>query len=625
MTPTAAQIETLLSDGLSRREAALRLGCSAATVDRVLAGPAPDAGLSRIGRPPVADQLSPDVIAQVRAEALAMSTAGRSPSPALPFALMALHEPERLPAGLRERALRRKPLPRSILTRVCQGLTGDARAEMRGDKFAKLNTVASPRDNTYIDADGARQDIRGGDFYVADDMTSNIPFWREGDDPSDPCTARWGVAPSRAQVLAVADHGTLRFIGHTIWANPAQSYNTYSVLWLYRQVFRDAGKPRLGMKHEHGIWAGDGVVKPLRSLGLHVEFAQSAKGKRIEMMFDKLQTLMSRHFRYRGIDLGRLRGEFQESNKRWLDIRAGKVDPRAAGLPHISEVSAAIADAFADYNALPSNGEILRGLSPDEAWERDMGRAAPLARLSDREEWLLMPQCSEVSLRDGLAKCRFKTFGEAVWWYGNAELFSHLGPGYRVRLRFDVADPDRAAVYSLETAARKVKTRGWLLDHVPACADLGWTPGQLGAVIPPGEFLGHAELFQRAPSFVMSAWAEHRKGHDYRKLYRRCTRALFRGAAGGKVDERHDGAGNSTRIEGAHAAPSKRGTAPAEAAAIIAAAERVTPAPPAGAPVRVTQVARDTPAAPSPAGRVDDAEALTRRLYGAPEDIFASP
>jgi hypothetical protein len=481
----------------------------------------------------------------------------------------------------------------------------------------------TPRDNSYIDADGQRVAMLAGDFFNADDMHSNIPFWTEGDDPGEDSVRAFGVRVARAQILAAQDFSTLRFLSHTVWAMRTDGYGSYAILWFFKRLMADVGVPRRGWKLEHGAWASNAVREALAALGMHVEHAQTAKGKRIEMSFHQLQVIMSETFRGRGLDLGRLRGEFQDSKKLWLDMRAGKIDPRTVGVPHISELSAAVAEAVELYNNKVSNGELLHGRSPMQAWEEDFSAvaAAPLRKLTAAEEWLLAPQKSTVSLRDGLAKATHKTFGQATWWYANAELFAALNRGYKVTVRFDVADPARAAIYSAEGSTERKKSRAFLLQQCPDIFAGRWTPGQLQSLVAEGEFLGYADLFQRAPAFVMAAWENFSQGHDYRKRYVRCVRAIYRG--GSLSDERHDGAGASRRLEGAVAAPvldaepvagqvAVPGTS--KAARVAAEAEEAVRSSGAEAPMHRQA---GMPALPS---RAAAATRLTQRLFGSWDD-----
>jgi hypothetical protein len=513
--------------------------------------------------------LSEEAVSTVRALAVASTTPRRMGSTPVAgaFYVAAGTRPGLLPAGLEERVLAGGRLPPSVVRQVREGVTGDVHLRARGAKRAALDTVMTPRGNTYVDERGREVVMLPGDFYNADDMHLNLPFWSECSDESDPCAARWGCRVGRAQLLCAQDMASGRIIGHTIWAARSDAYGTYAILWFFRRLMGDVGKPRRGWKLEHGAWASRQLREALGALDMHVEHAQTAKGKRIEAVFGRLQTIMSMLAAGSGLELGRLRGEFEEGKRLWLDMRGGKIDPRSRGVPHISEMSALVERACALYNARVSHGELLRGVSPDAAWEAGVaGRA--LAPLTEREGLLLLPQCSDTSLSGGLAKCRHKTFGADVWWYGNEALFAALGPGYKVRVRYDVAAPDEAAVYSRETSEARMKTRGWLAGQVPGLAEaLGWTEGRLYGPVGPGEYLGRVMLQQRAPAFVMAQWEKWRAGHEYRKAYHKCVRALYRGATH-LADEAHDGRGGSERVEGAHRA--------ASAGAIMAGADENT-------------------------------------------------
>jgi hypothetical protein len=296
----------------------------------------------------------------------------------------------------------------------------------------------------------------------------------------------------------------------------------------------------------------------------------------------------------------------------------------------MSEMMEIVRLSMEDWNETVSHGTILRGRSPQAVWDEHRATDAPLRALDEETVWRLRPGVTECALRDGFAASRSKVFGADGAFYSNAALFSALGYNYPVELRYDIADPARAAVFAGRKATGKI-TRERIAQFCPEWAEARrWTPGQMQACVAPGEWLGMADFVIRQPGIVLAEWSRHRDGHDSRRARIRYASAQYQTIHGkGRVPgvtrrETHDGHGNSLRID----MPAKPGAAPADADAIIAAAGRATPlpAPPdAGqpAPVDTPRITRVQGAAPSRPARNADAEALTRRLYGAPEDIFA--
>jgi hypothetical protein len=298
----------------------------------------------------------------------------------------------------------------------------------------------------------------------------------------------------------------------------------------------------------------------------------------------------------------------------------------------MSEMMEIVRLSMEDWNETVSHGSILRGRTPQAVWDEHLAADAPLRALDEETVWRLKPGVTECALRKCYAASSSKVFGPDGAFYANTDLFSALRHNYPVELRYDIADPARAAVFAGRTAAGKV-TRERIAQFCPGWAEArGWTPGQMQACVAPGEWLGMADLALRQPGIVLSEWHRHRDGHDSRRGRLRYASAQYQTIHGkGRVPgairrETHDGRGNSLRID----LPAKRGTAPADADAIIADAGRVTPlptTPDAGqpAPVDTPRITRVQGAAPSRPARNADAEELTRRLYGSVEDIFASP
>jgi hypothetical protein len=579
MTPLQQQITALADQGLWPWEIAARLGCARSTVERALAGPVPGGGCA--GRPAAFPPLTPEAVAA--AAALALDTTqprdalrGR-PRVALALRSLAAHKPGLLPPGLAERLLAGRPAPDAVARQVAQAAGADAARLLRNPR-SLLGITHTPLDNTWVDRDGIRREKRFGDWFVADDMTLNFPFWTEvgdrwwelagtaggGDAGHDDrgCRERFGLRVARAQFLAFMDCGTLFFLGNSLWSQATDAYGGYAIMWTAAQVLAAHGKPRGGFRFERGAWKSAHVVEPLARIGCPVINAQSANGKIIEGRLNVLQDIMAARMRLLGLGrlhLGKNRGEFTEGKKLWLDMRAGKADPRAHGVPHISEMQRILGEVMDEHNRTISRGKTCLGRAPEELRAAHLAADAPLAPLSGEDRWRLMPGVAHPSLRDGLARVRSKVFGPDGVFYSAPALFSALGRGYPVEVRYDIAGPDHAAIFSDDPSSRI--TRGHAAAADPAYAALCAAAGRsLSSGIVPGEFLGVAKMAAKMPGEVLADWAEHRAGHDRRKDYMRHARAAFqavlgRGRRGGLVDERHDGRGNSLRADGAHLAP----------------------------------------------------------------------
>ncbi|MDR1282219.1 MAG: hypothetical protein LBK99_15570 [Opitutaceae bacterium] len=645
--------------GEAARQIARRLDVPEGTLRRWLSGPSPEAGQSRLGRPPAVEALSAEALRHAAQIALRITPAGNIAHPNVTGALrwLARNRPALLPPPLATRLAGGGLPPGAIDTQVRQLIRKEIAERARGPKRAALRTTFTPRANTLVDRDGIERPKRAGDVFVSDDLTLDWPFYTEvgtalwdaldqryalaegrGERGLDRCAERYGVRMVRAQCLATMDEATLRFCGHSLWSQNTDAYGCYAILWLYQQLFADTGLPRV-IRHEHGSWAKRPVVAPLRACDIDVVLSETAKGKLIEMGFGGIHKRMAAEMTTRGLAhlyLGKTRGEYERGNKIWMACREGRLDPRTVGVPSMSEMMQIVRRAMEDWNDTVSHGTILRGRTPQAVWDEHRAADAPLRALDEETIWRLKPGVTGCALRHGYAATKSKVFGADGAFYANTALFSALGHNYPVELRYDIADPARAAVFAGRKAEGRV-TRERIAQFCPAWAEArGWTPGQMQAHAAPGEWLGMADFAIRQPGVVLAEWDRHRDGHDSRRGRLRYASAQYqaihgKGRAPGAIRrETHDGRGNSLRID---LPAANRGTSPEETDAILAAAGRVESLPPssrgAGVPTpppaspeapgaaRVTRITCDTPTsrvAPLPAPSAEAAERLLSYL-----------
>jgi hypothetical protein len=590
----------------------MHFDCSVSTIRRVLAGPAPDAGTARIGRPPAISKVPPALITAARRLALADSRSAdlRARAP-LALRTLAAATGYEIPADLCARITSGKRLPTSIRRAITQGLTAEVATLDRSGKRAALQNCSVPTSNNWVDTEGEFRPLLPMDWLNADDMHCNFPYWTEvppaADMAGDEVIETHGVFVSRAQLLAVQDVGTLRFIGHALWCQHNDAYGAYAILWTLSRTLAQHGIPRGGFGLEHGAWDSRLINDSLGSIGTAVVHHDTAKGKRIEMAFNELQRIMSVRMALAGresFELGRRRGEYESGKRMWLAMRAGKADPRALGVPHIGEMSAFISACMEQYNDTVSNGKILRGQSPNQSWASGMASAATPRRLTAIDRWRLMPGRSEVSLRDGAAVARSKIFGPEGRWFVHPRLFAVLGRNFPVEIRYDLAEPLTCGVFS-RCPVERAPTRGWLAQQLPDVFEGIWPAAQLTAPIAPGDFLAEADRLAEMPKYTLSRWSDYSAGSDTRKTHARTVRAVYRGivsagdAPAPLTDEAHDGAGNSRRMEvaeGTEAPPvgeAQKGlpvphSAPPRSSRTEASAPIAPPPPPTRAPAAST-------------------------------------
>jgi hypothetical protein len=207
-----------------------------------------------------------------------------------------------------------------------------------------------------------------------DDLTPPVYFWM-------PDGQGWYLL-TRGQCLAVVDCRSLRVLGFSL--QPERNYNSLVIRTLDNQTCRQFGIPRVKLL-ERGMWKTSKVVKnaaPIgwndarsweehdfgwEKLGVKIIHATKAQTKPVELVFGLAQNLMERVPGYCGRDERRDCPE--ETRKNILAVQARRVEPHGLFLDFESWIEQ-LGALFRKYNASKQDGEILAGLSPDEAFEK---------------------------------------------------------------------------------------------------------------------------------------------------------------------------------------------------------------------------------------------------------------
>jgi len=220
---------------------------------------------------------------------------------------------------------------------------------------------------------GDYSDVKAGDVFCSDDMTSNVLCWLEW-----PNAQGWRIV--QAQILPVLDVGSLRWLNVRVIARDGGQYTADDIWGLFGDVFDTFGLPNDGFLLEGGHWqsnkvrgaktdlADDERIGGLEGLGLKMRRSYDPRSKHIEMMFNHFQTEVDRVTGYAGRDQ---RKQLPEAVKKQVALcKGGHNHPREFFL-HISQYATHCQDVMASMNHERREGQILKGESALEKWAND--------------------------------------------------------------------------------------------------------------------------------------------------------------------------------------------------------------------------------------------------------------
>lgn len=329
------QADSLLAAGLSRTEAAARLGLSVPTLCRWLearevgGAAALEPGKST-GRPPCI-KLQPEEALALRRAFVTSNLNWRTGSMTTAARTLARDDgsplrPETREAILRERASKHI-LPVAI-RRACRGASGDeAVAMFRGPRRRLLKTTYVPGLLRMVrEPDNSLRRLFPGERQSWDDASVNfcvtVP-WPWG---GDPCSERWGVKVGRFQLLAGIDDSTDFFVGWSYVIRMKGSYRAEDVVASVGHAWRFGYKPEQVM-FEGGAWQSQRSLEMLRLANVQLQDAKGRPHKKlIEGAWNRLWTPLSM---YADGQIGRKQGEMEKENTWLRRCQDGSADPRA--------------------------------------------------------------------------------------------------------------------------------------------------------------------------------------------------------------------------------------------------------------------------------------------------------
>jgi hypothetical protein len=226
---------------------------------------------------------------------------------------------------------------------------------------------------------------------------------------------------TRGQVLLMIDCRSLKIIGWSL--QPERNYNSLIIRTLMNRTCRQWGLPRVWL-FENGIWKNAHLVKGAprewsegkswaeekpgwEKLGVKFIHAKRARSKPAELVGGLLQNLMERMPGYCGRDERRDCPEVTKRNK--LAVEARRVEPHGLFLS-FEAWDAELAKLIDSYNVAIQQGDILQGMSPDQAFEAYWPHDDPPTALDSTCWHLLAHYVSERVV--GVEGIKFKIGGE---------------------------------------------------------------------------------------------------------------------------------------------------------------------------------------------------------------------
>ncbi|MDX1951485.1 MAG: helix-turn-helix domain-containing protein [Verrucomicrobiota bacterium] len=335
----------------------------------------------------------------------------------------------------------------------------------RGPKHARLAGRFTP---------GSYADVTAGFAFVSDDMTSNVYCWTEWPNAQ-------GFKIGQPQILPVLDVGSLLPLGVRVIMREGGQYNSDDIWGLMGDVFDTVGLPRKFVL-EGGNWqaqkirgfktdiSGEERIGGLSSLGVDVCRSYDPRSKIIETWFNQFQYECDAIAGYAGREQ---RTQLPDIVKNQLALcKIGQAHPRQFFL-QLKEFSDHVAAVMERLSHERQDGEVLRGMSPQEKWVADN---PALPKLADKDRWIYRSAMAvERVTKNGIRITQGSGRNLQVYYYDSPSLA--LRTGSKVIVYWNDHNPDAQAVV-LDHATRQFIC---LATLVPKLARFNATPEQLAA------------------------------------------------------------------------------------------------------------------------------------------------
>ena len=318
-------------------------------------------------------------------------------------------------------------------------------ALLQGPRAARLAGRFTPGDYS---------DLKAGDVFTSDDMTSNVICWVEWPNPA-------GFRVGQAQILPVMDVRTLRWLNVRVIMRDGGQYSADDIWGLFGDTFDQFGLPANGFLLEGGHWQSNRVrghktelldddrIGGLESLGLKVWRSYDPRSKgMLEGAFNQLQFAMDAFPGYAGRDQ---RQQLPEAVKKQLalcnpNLKKGPTHHPREFFPHISQLADHVQATMEKFNHERQEGQILRGESPLELWA---AHAPQLTAIPDSAKWLYRSAMSLVQVtRNGVRVTQGSGAKQQVYYYDAPELLTSR-QGMKAAVYWNDHNPDADAAIVL--------------------------------------------------------------------------------------------------------------------------------------------------------------------------------
>lgn len=387
-----------------------------------------------VGSKSIASQVDEETLLKIKAHGIEAGSGGRT-NLARGFreVLAQPNTPEILRSLGTETYTSKSHVPKSIRAAATASPLTTCLAHM-GPRQARLSSRWTPGDYS---------DVRANDVWCADDMTSNVLCWVEWPNAQ-------GYRVVQAQVLAVIDVGSMRWLGCRVVIRESGQYTSDDIWGTFGDMFDQFGLPKVGFVLEGGHWQSHKVrgqrtgltseerVGGLSSLGLKVWHARSPGAKIIETAFNQLQRVLDSCPGYIGREQRVDKNEAVAKAQRLAE----RVHPKGLGILHQRELADRIEQAMASLNHERNDGMICRGAAPLDKWQQD----SPEKReVPEAYRWLYRSAMNVVKVtRNGIRVTQGSGKNLLAYYYDAEWVTAH--EGRTVRLHWNHANPEADAV-----------------------------------------------------------------------------------------------------------------------------------------------------------------------------------
>ena len=284
------------------------------------------------------------------------------------------------------------------------------------------------------------------DIVSGDDFTMNTYFYIPD--------GQGGFELTRGQVILFIDWRSHRILG---WAlEPHKSYSSLTIRGLCTKIFAEFGVPR-ALYFEYGIWQTATLLKGktdpltlteisqgLREFGIKFKHAIRPRTKTVERIGGIFQDMSGGEFGYCGRD--ERRDAPESLRKQMAEVETGKVHP-SKYFYSFEEWNNRIGELVERYNAEPQQGNYLKGLSPEEGFEKHLNHDDPPMHFPAALRYRLANDKRKVSVTLNGVTIQV---GKQKFNYRGREI-AHL-VGREALLWFDPTDTEIAVVTDLDQA-----------------------------------------------------------------------------------------------------------------------------------------------------------------------------